>query len=278
MIRKLHLYLVDVAAAVVFAALVGYAVVEQQERPWWLVVPAAAAIALPVAVRRLWPVTALAVITAGTVAVVIGQVVPTQALGAPVGAICFALYTVAVDRNRWWSLAGLAVAVVAVAGVSGGEPENVLAVVAALGAVWVIGYTTRLRRSFIDRETTQRAEQALADERLRIARELHDVVAHNLSLITVQAANAAHVRSPEHACEALQVISETSRAALTEMRGLLGVLRSDASLAPSPASTGWRTWPTGRRWRVCVSRWTCAVPPTCPKVSGCRRTGSCRRR
>jgi signal transduction histidine kinase len=109
---------------------------------------------------------------------------------------------------------------------------------AVLGAVWVIGYTTRLRRSMIARETTQQAEQALADERLRIARELHDVVAHNLSLIAVQAGNAAHVRSPEHAYEALQVISETSRAALTEMRGLLGVLRADADLAPSPGLGG----------------------------------------
>ncbi|NKE63817.1 sensor histidine kinase, partial [Lentzea sp. PSKA42] len=127
---------------------------------------------------------------------------------------------------------------VASAGLGGGEPENVLAATAALGAVWAIGYTTRLRRSFIAREMEQQAEQALGDERLRIARELHDVVAHNLSLIAVQAANAAHVRSPEHAYQALEVISETSRAALTEMRGLLGVLRSDADLAPSPGLDG----------------------------------------
>lgn len=238
MIAKLHLYLVDLAAAVVIGVLVGYGMVEHQDKPWWLVVPSAALIALPVAVRRWWPVTTLAVTTAATVAVIIGQVLPVVALGAPVGAICFTLYTVAVERTLTWSLTGLVVSVVAVAGVGGGEPENVLAGVAVLGAVWVIGYTTRLRRSYFERESRQRAEQALSDERMRIARELHDVVAHNLSLIAVQAANAAHVRSPEHAYEALQVISETSRAALTEMRSLLGVLRSDADLAPSPGLDG----------------------------------------
>jgi signal transduction histidine kinase len=237
-IARLHLYLVDAAAATVIAVLVAYATVEHQSKPWWLVLPGAALVALPVAVRRIWPVTALVVTTCATAAVVIGQVLPTEALGAPVGAVCFALYTVSVERSQVWSLAGLAVAVTAISGVSGGEPENVLVVVAALGAVWAIGYTTRLRRSFLERETSQRAEQALADERMRIARELHDVVAHNLSLITVQAANAAHVRSPEHAYQALEVISETSRAALTEMRNLLGVLRSDADLAPSPGLDG----------------------------------------
>jgi signal transduction histidine kinase len=237
-IARLHLYLVDITAAVVIGVLVAYAMVEHQEKPWWLVLPSAALVALPVAVRRIWPVAALAVTTAATVAVVVGRVLPAEALGAPVGAVCFALYTVAVERSRTWSLAGCAVAVVAISGVSGGEPENVLVVIAAMGAVWVIGYTTRLRRSFLERETAQRAEQALSDERMRIARELHDVVAHNLSLIAVQAGNAAHVRSPEHAYEALTVISETSRAALTEMRGLLGVLRSDAALAPSPGLDG----------------------------------------
>lgn len=238
MFAKLHLYLVDLASAVVIGILVGYAIVEHQHRSWWLVVPCAALVALPVTVRRLWPVTTLAVTTGATVAVVIAQVLPVQALGAPVGAISFALYTVAVERVLTWSLTGLVTAVVAVAGVGGGERENLLVTTAVLGAVWVIGYTTRLRRSMLAREHEQRAGQALADERLRIARELHDVVAHNLSLIAVQAANAAHVRSPEHAYEALGVISETSRAALNEMRGLLGVLRSDADLAPSPGLDG----------------------------------------
>ncbi|MET9230832.1 histidine kinase [Lentzea sp. NPDC003310] len=239
MIAKLHLYLVDAAAALVIWTLVAYAMLEPHVHASpFVAVPLAGLVAAPVAVRRLWPVITLGVITAATVVVVTTQVLPVVALGAPVGAVCFGLYTVAVDRDRTWSLAALLVTVIAIAGVSGGEVESLLVAVAALGSVWAIGYTTRLRRSMLERETSQQAEQALADERLRIARELHDVVAHNLSLIAVQAGNAAHVRSPEHAYEALQVISDTSRAALTEMRGLLGVLRSDADLAPSPGLDG----------------------------------------
>jgi signal transduction histidine kinase len=238
-IAKLHLYLVDATAALVIWVLVAYAMLEPHQPPSpWVAVPMAALVAVPVAVRRSWPEIALAVSTAAMVVSVISQVLPVHALGATVAAVCFGLYTVAVERERTWSLAALVVAVIATAGISGGEPESVLVAFAALGAVWAIGYTTRLRRSFLERETTQRAEQALADERLRIARELHDVVAHNLSLIAVQAANAAHVRSPSHAYEALSVISETSRAALTEMRSLLGVLRSDADLAPPPGLDG----------------------------------------
>ncbi|GLY51613.1 sensor histidine kinase [Lentzea sp. NBRC 102530] len=239
MFARLHLYLVDATAALVIWVLVAYAMLEpSQHASPFVAVPLAGLVAVPVAVRRWWPSLALAVTLAAMALVVMTRVLPVVALGAPVGAVCFALYTVAVDRDRTWSLGALVVSVVVTAGLSGGEVESVLVAVAALGSVWAIGYTTRLRRSMLERETARAAEQALADERLRIARELHDVVAHNLSLIAVQAGNAAHVRSPEHAYEALQVISETSRAALTEMRGLLGVLRSDASLAPSPGLDG----------------------------------------
>ncbi|MEV6239558.1 sensor histidine kinase [Lentzea sp. NPDC051838] len=235
---RLHLYLVDAAAALVIGFLVGYGVLERRDWPWWVVVVCAASVAVPIAVRRFWPLNALTITLAATVAAVMLRVLPTVALGAPVAAVCFMLYSAAADRSPSWSVPALLVSVVAISGVSGGEPENVLVVTAALVAVWVIGYTTRQRRSFLAREAAQQAERALSDERLRIARELHDVVAHNLSLIAVQAANAAHVRSPDHAYEALEVISSTSRAALTEMRGLLGVLRSDADLAPSPGLSG----------------------------------------
>lgn len=239
MIAKLHLYLVDATAALVIWILVAYAMLEPHQPPSpWVAVPMTALVAVPVAVRRVWPEIALGVTTAAMVVAVISQVLPLPALGAPVAAVCFGLYTIAVERTRTWSLAALVISIIATGGLAGGEPESLLVAFAALGSVWAIGYTTRLRRSFLERETTQRAEQALADERLRIARELHDVVAHNLSLIAVQAANAAHVRSPAHAYEALTVISETSRAALTEMRSLLGVLRSDADLAPSPGLDG----------------------------------------
>ena len=75
----------------------------------------------------------------------------------------------------------------------------------------------------------QSAARALAEERLRIAQELHDVVAHSMSVIAVQAGVGAHVLTdrPEQARAALDAISATSRGTLTEMRRLLGVLRDD---------------------------------------------------
>ena len=92
----------------------------------------------------------------------------------------------------------------------------------------------------LDSEREERARRAVVDERLRIARELHDVVAHSMSVIAVQAGVGHHVldSQPEEARRALAAIETTSRAALTEMRRLLGVLREEgqprAALSPAP--------------------------------------------
>ncbi|GLZ31603.1 two-component sensor histidine kinase [Lentzea sp. NBRC 105346] len=229
---KLHLYLLDAASALVIATLSGYAMLERQSPSPWLVVPLAALIGLPVAVRRFWPFPALGISAIATVTAVVTHTLPVEAAGAPAAALCFAIYTIAVDHPRGTSLTtAVAAALVTV-------PTGSAIPAAALAAIWVIGYLTRLRRATEARAATQLAEQALTDERLRIARELHDIVAHNLSLIAVQASTAAHVRSPEDAYEALDVIAATSRDALSEMRHLLGVLRSDAALAPAPGLAG----------------------------------------
>ncbi|WP_235921954.1 sensor histidine kinase [Lentzea tibetensis] len=232
MIAKLHLYLLDVAAALVIAFLCGYAMLERQDPPLWQVVPLALAIGLPVAVRRWYPLTTMTVASAATAAAVLTTAIPVEAIGAPLASLCVCLYSVAVERPRTHSLLAGAASVVLI-GLLGSLTE-VAQLSLALAVAWVIGYTTRVRRSFVTREAEQQAAQALTDERLRIARELHDIVAHNLSLIAVKASTAAHVRSPDEAFDALAVISDTSRTALAEMRHLLGVLRSDASLAPAP--------------------------------------------
>ncbi len=111
-------------------------------------------------------------------------------------------------------------------------PAGALSLVA-----WVIGDNVRSRRRFfadlIARHQKER-EQAAEEERLRIARELHDVVAHNVSVIAIQA-GAARV-SGSSAEEALRSIEATARDTLSELNHLLGVLRkqSDAPLAPQP--------------------------------------------
>ncbi|WP_189221491.1 sensor histidine kinase, partial [Saccharothrix coeruleofusca] len=83
----------------------------------------------------------------------------------------------------------------------------------------------------------ERRGQQVAQERLRIAREVHDVVAHSLAMINVQAGVAAHVadRRPEEAVKALRAIKEASGHALADLRATLGVLRSGEGAAPVPS-------------------------------------------
>ncbi len=87
------------------------------------------------------------------------------------------------------------------------------------------------------RMAVERRRYHSEQERLRIAREVHDVVAHSLAMINVQAGVAAHVadRKPEEAVKALLAIKEASRAALVDLRATLGVLRSGEGTAPAPS-------------------------------------------
>jgi signal transduction histidine kinase len=107
---------------------------------------------------------------------------------------------------------------------------------------WLVGRVTRarnIRLAAAEREQEQRTRLALSDERTRIAREFHDVVAHSVGVMVVQAEGARRVleRDPERAREALVSIEQTGRTALTEMRRSLGVLRrddADPALEPQP--------------------------------------------
>jgi signal transduction histidine kinase len=117
-----------------------------------------------------------------------------------------------------------------------------------LTAAWLFGSFVRQRQEYVERleERTRELEQAreelatraVAEERLRLARELHDVVAHSLSMIAVQSGAGAHVidERPDEARRALTAIQDASRQALDEMRRVVGVLRDDDApeLAPIP--------------------------------------------
>jgi signal transduction histidine kinase len=119
-----------------------------------------------------------------------------------------------------------------------------------IAASWVLGYAVRTRRDYVaelrDRaarlEATEgeRAARAIIDERLRIARELHDVIGHSISLIAIQSEAAARsARSNPDAVPAfLSAISAASRQALAEMRGVLAVLRPDAMELPVTGEPG----------------------------------------
>ncbi|WP_344531721.1 sensor histidine kinase [Streptomyces albiaxialis] len=192
-----------------------------------------AAMALPLAVRRLWPVPVLAVVTVASFAGAVSGVV-----AEPLLAISFALYSVAVvsGRTRWVPTRAIAVASVLVlisTFVLGPRMDlrpavvHVLGVVLA-GAAWTTGRAVRERQAYVERSARQLAASAVTEERLRIARELHDVVAHHIGVIAVKAGVANHVLAarPEEAGEALTAIEASSRTALAEMRQMLGVLRA----------------------------------------------------
>jgi signal transduction histidine kinase len=156
------------------------------------------------------------------------------------------------SEHRRWALAVTAVALaLAVAGALGegaGVVESLTAGLAAIALPWVLGLAARTQRRYIAeverrldaavRERDEQARRAVADERAHIARELHDVVAHHVSLIGVQAgaARTALDRSPQTTRTALGDIEAASRDALSEMRRLLDTLRdsSPAALTPHP--------------------------------------------
>jgi signal transduction histidine kinase len=191
------------------------------------------------AARRRWPMAVL-VLAAGATVALYGFGYPDS--GLPL-VVLIALYTVAANCDRRITVAAtaaLALAVVVVvapsSGMDGGTLAGTLAVF-TMAAVWgdrkkvqdAYHEQLELREVAKERERIEAARRAVSEERLRIARELHDVVAHSMSVIAVQSGVGAHVidTRPEEAKRILQTISDTSRASLDEMRRLLGVLRSD---------------------------------------------------
>ncbi|GAB1336990.1 sensor histidine kinase [Streptomyces sp. E-15] len=157
-------------------------------------------------------------------------------------------YTVAAVGARWSSRLALAVSLCAatVAQIRWPDERTGFAGQVAIAVfqtvpfalAWVLGDSVRTRRAYfaqleeraarLEREREAQAKVAVAAERARIARELHDVVAHNVSVMVVQADGAAYVMdaAPDQARKALETISSTGRQALAEMRRLLGVLRT----------------------------------------------------
>jgi len=206
---------------------------------------------LPLAARRRFPGTVLGISVASGLA--IGALfLPPEFLGP---AILVAVYSVAAYGSRWVALAGLAAAELGLAAVQliqgrFGEPAAWVQFALIIGAAWLLGYfvgdrhvyAARLeeRTAELEQAREELARRAVAEERLRLARELHDVVAHSMSVIAVQSGVGAHVAEsrPEEVGKALSAIEATSRATLEELRRLLGVLRQDsesqASLSPVP--------------------------------------------
>ncbi|MFE2443507.1 sensor histidine kinase [Stenotrophomonas sp. NPDC087984] len=207
-------------------------------------VPIVLALGTTVALRRRVPEKMLLLAIACGVAQMATSVKPNLADFA----MLVIVYTVAVASSRRASRFALGVAISAAPlaalrwphSEQGWWEDVVSAVFVSIPFVlaWVLGDSIRTRRAYyaqleeraarLEKEREAQSKVAVAAERARIARELHDVVAHNVSVMVVQADGAAYVMdaSPEQARQALETISGTGRQALAEMRRLLGVLRT----------------------------------------------------
>ncbi|MFI2380102.1 sensor histidine kinase [Streptomyces sp. NPDC018964] len=209
-----------------------------------LTVPVVLLLSLVVALRRRMPERMLVL----ALVVGAGQLITDVAVLPADFALLVIVYTVAAVGARWSSRLALSAALVAapLAQLRWPDPEASTAqniAIAIFQAVpfalaWVLGDSIRTRRAYfaqleeraarLEKEREAQAKVAVAAERARIARELHDVVAHNVSVMVVQADGAAYVldAAPDQAKKALETISSTGRQALAEMRRLLGVLRT----------------------------------------------------
>ncbi|MGX5213561.1 sensor histidine kinase [Streptomyces violaceus] len=207
-------------------------------------IPLTLLLCLVVAFRRRLPEKMLLL----AAAVGVAQLITDVERGPADFALLVIVYTVAAEGARWASRfalgAGLCAAPMAQlrwpsdqTSVAGNIALTVFMAV-PFALAWVLGDSIRTRRAYfaqleeratrLEKEREAQSKVAVAAERARIARELHDVVAHNVSVMVVQADGAAYVldAAPDQAKKALETISSTGRQALAEMRRLLGVLRT----------------------------------------------------
>ncbi len=233
--------------------------------PWtsawsWVALVAAVVGAAALWFRRRYPVVVLGTVTAAML--VFFAAAPGDGWGAGVLGFPFAVYAVARYRPpaAWWGLGLSLVSAGAVVAVSGEADPTVGAPLAlavqqdasllmtgllglALGG-WAYGRhqrATELVRwsAALVAEGERNVRLASMQERSRIAREMHDIVAHSLSVMIALAegARAAAPKSPQAAAEALDLLAETGRTALTDMRRMLGVLRDgETLLTPQPTT------------------------------------------
>jgi signal transduction histidine kinase len=262
--NQAHGWASDALAALAFAAVLGgLSISGSQGLHWslvWVIVliVAFAVLHLTVAVRRRWPESAYA---AASVALLVIVLAPDAQVSHPVSGglarvpalflpsslvFLVVLFSVAARASAARSRAALVIALAGV-GIATGTAADALRrftaggwfiafyVLAGFGLIvlmtWNLGRLALVRRQ---RETTERAEAArlaVLEERARIAREMHDIVAHSLAVIVRQAEGGAFVagQDPRAAGQALRTIAGISRSALADMRGLLGVLHDPAS-------------------------------------------------
>ena len=260
----------DAAVAVILALFIRYTIDDppgpSSSWPAWSAWPVAVVVSFPVAVRRRWPRAMLAFACAtGTLATVAGAAV-AGAIWASFVPTALVLYLMATTASVAWSVAGLGRLPdcrgdrgpdLLRPGVSGLTPAaapaelppawpieiGVIGVLLVTG--WVVGAVVRWKQDTTARLVRHLAEAAVADERRRIARELHDVIGHSMSLIAVKATVANHVADarPQEMRAALAVIEQTSREHAHPDHRVLDLLAAPTAESATPASRPSRSFP-----------------------------------
>ena len=222
------------------AAIAGASPETGQRAGDWLAYLLSLGLCLPYLVHRRRPMLAMGLVAASLLLYSVRQYAAYPGLS-----VFVLVFAIALHSTRRQAFMALLLATGALAVALAVQPAGVAtaatwtSTLLAVAVAWLAGENLRNRRARIraleersarlEREREERAAQAVAEERLRIARELHDVVAHSMSVIAVQSGVGHHVidTQPEQARAALAAIETTSRAALVEMRRLLGVLRTE---------------------------------------------------
>ena len=234
---------------------------EDYRDPAWWTIPLVVASVFPIAWRRSFPIRSGLVVAAAQIVTALLDIDGTGFLG-----VIIALYSIGAHSsgqrrtNALWAIA-VGIVLLFIAGLTVGEVNigDFISSIVILVTAFVLGDNLRRRRdkaeSLAERAERAEREQALIAqqqvnaERTRIARELHDVVAHSVSVMVIQAAAARRnlIDAPDVAQTALTNIEDTGRQTMNELRGILGVLRNDSdagdggldgpSLAPQPSMT-----------------------------------------
>src|SRR5215510_11434267 len=236
-LRRRRSVLFDVLVVAGVAGLTGLGIFMRETPPNRMILGYAMAIAI--LFRRRWPLSTMAAV--GTFALLQVIAFPPTSDPLPFDLAVVVATGIVIEVTRHFRPNWLALA---------------LFYVGVCGGVWLMAYTMRNRRLYVatleeraatlERERDHLARIAAAEERAAIARELHDVVAHSLSVMIVQADGGTYAfdRDPDEARRALSTVAETGRDALEDMRRLVAVLRSD-----SPPITGSAPTPEDDRRR-----------------------------
>lgn len=253
-------YWFDVLILVGLGVSLAYAVVEEHtkdgpEGPLWFDLAATFVFFLPLLARRRFPFGApvAAAVAIGATSFVDGRLIAgnfVPFLGGLAVVFMFGML-----RERTQAVAGLAIVIGVFAIIwhndpTGGPVGDLIFVAVVFSIVWIVGFAlghqfretdeAKERAARAEQQREERARLAVAEERTRIARELHDIVGHSVSVMTVQASAVRRLMLPEQEREreALMIVEQTGREALAEMRRLVGVLRRPEeapALAPQPS-------------------------------------------